>query len=142
MMTLKDNKYTSITLDTTIPALITFIKKPMIGQSFRKEFEDGLMLYAQKSRELDQLGWIINFGKMSAFKADDQDWMHNEWNRTLAKAGLTHLAIVMPESIFGQIAVKRYVAQKAEFTIQLFDKFEEARQWLDKTNKTIWLREA
>jgi hypothetical protein len=141
MMTLRENKYVSTTLDTTIPALVTLVKKPMIGQSFRKELENDLALYTEKSAELDQLGWIINFDKMLAFKADDQEWMQNEWNKKLAKAGLTHLALVLPQSIFGQIGVKRYAAKGATFTIQLFDKHQEAQQWLDKTNKTTWLRE-
>lgn len=141
MMTLRENKYVSTTLDTTIPALVTLVKKPMIGQSFRKELEDDLALYAQKTKELDQLGWIINFDKMLAFKADDQEWMQNEWNKKLAKAGLTHLALVLPESIFGQIGLKRYAAKGANFTIQLFNKHQEAQQWLDKINKMVWLRE-
>lgn len=129
-MILTDNKYVSSMLDKDTPAIISQFNKPIVGQTFRNILSESLDIYIQYKKDFAQLSLMIDFGKMSAFKPEDQVWMQNEWNTRIKKAGLAHLAVIMPDSIFGQLGIKRYLKKETDFIVQLFEKTMDARSWL------------
>ena len=73
--------------------------------------------------------------RMRAIPQDDQDWLLKEWVPRAYKAGLKHMAIVLPKSTLGQMTLhqlakvgpdKRLVSNDGT---SYFETVEEAKRW-------------
>lgn len=132
-----DDKYTYTILDTEIPALVTTSKKALVGKTFRRVMEQTLTTYIEVKKDYPHLFWLADISKMAAYKPEDQQWMQENWNPRLNKAGVTHMALILPENIFGQLGIKKYVKANISFVAQLFDDMEKAKSWLKEMKKEI-----
>lgn len=81
-------------------------------------------------------GIIWDLREAEVITKEDQDWTVNEWQPRAVAAGYRRGAIVIPESIFGQLSVKKVISQvqnlhrEVDLSIQYFSDVNEAYQWM------------
>jgi hypothetical protein len=81
------------------------------------------------------IGWIADSRQLSALTPDDQAWCDDNWNPRAYAAGVRYIGIVIPESIFGKIAVQQYVTNVLHndhytFETRTFSNVSETKEWL------------
>ena len=81
------------------------------GDAFKEGLEKGLELVKAKRATR----WVGDVRKLGPVKLDDQEWVNTNWFPRLLGAGLTHMAIVMPEKAITKMSVGR-IMQKVEGT--------------------------
>ena len=66
--------------------------------------------------------------------AEDLRWTEVEWLPRCLKAGVTHVAVVMPKSLAGHMSIDKMAQRTAvgPVTRRFFGSKEEAREWLSK----------
>ena len=77
-------------------------------------------------------GWVGDVRRMGAIPAEAQRWLQDEFNPRAHAAGLRLVAVVLAETIFGQIATQRYAQQTQEspdgdIAVQYYPTLEEAK---------------
>ena len=75
--------------------------------------------------------------RMKPASQDDQEWLLNDWIPRAGKAGLKHMALVLPKSALGQMTLQRIVegstgSKRLVSTdgSSYFETIEDARKWL------------
>jgi hypothetical protein len=73
--------------------------------------------------------------RMKAIPQEDQDWLLKEWVPRAGKAGLKHMAIVLPKSTLGQMTLQRLAQVGPDKRLvsndgtSYFESVEEAKKW-------------
>jgi hypothetical protein len=73
--------------------------------------------------------------RMKAIPQDDQDWLLKEWVPRAEKAGLKHMAIVLPKSTLGQMTLQRLAQVGPDKRLvsndgtSYFETVDEAKKW-------------
>lgn len=74
--------------------------------------------------------------RMKAIPQDDQEWLIKDWVPRSTKAGLKHLAIVLPKSTLGQMTLQRLAQVGPDKRLvssdgtSYFETIEDAKKWL------------
>lgn len=68
-------------------------------------FENGYKCYTETAQNT---GMVLNAEKLGAVKKSEQDWLKDNWNLQMYKAGLRKLAIINADNIFGEVAINTY----------------------------------
>jgi hypothetical protein len=74
--------------------------------------------------------------RMKAIPQEDQEWLIKDWVPRAAKAGLKHLAIVLPKSALGQMTLQRLAQVGPDKRLvsndgtSYFETVEDAKRWL------------
>lgn len=138
MVLLQDNSV-KVEFDSSVPCIIWTPIEYMEGEKFRDPFSVGINYMETKIKELPNLGWLNDARKLKSVKIDDTKWLNQNVNDRAYKFGAKKVAFVLPENIFGKMAIKLYV----EFTnkrsdnkleIKAFNTIDKARLWLKNTN--------
>lgn len=100
-----------------------FIQSDQIKLGLNK----GLELLTQKGTDR----WLADTRQLKVVKQEDQDWVQEDWFPRALAAGVTRMAYVIPESVLGQLAVKRVMSSVKEVNLETayFDNLAEARLW-------------
>ncbi|MFD1874734.1 hypothetical protein [Hymenobacter bucti] len=100
--------YGAVLIDASVPCIIsqwhTFANK----QEFRTLLEAAMVYFDAHSSQAKPWGWIADSRHMGAIPAEVQQWLHAVFNQRIAKAGLREMSVVVPETIFGKMAVQQY----------------------------------
>lgn len=100
--------YGTVLVDASVPCIIsqwhTFANK----QEFRTLLEAAMAYFDAHSSPIKPWGWIADSRHMGAIPAEVQQWLHVVFNHRITKAGLREMSVVVPETIFGQLAVQQY----------------------------------
>ena len=119
--------YGTVLVDASVPCIIsqwhTFANK----QEFRTLLETAMDYFDAHSTPATPWGWIADSRHMGAIPAEVQQWLHTAFNPRITKAGLREMSVVVPETIFGRLAVQQY-QQNAE---QDNTSYELATQYYD-----------
>ena len=105
-------------------------------QQFRSLMDRALAAYQNESAQHPTpLGWIADCRQLSALTPDDQAWCDSDWNPRAYAAGIRFIGIVIPESIFGKIAVQQYVtnvlhSETHTFQTRTLSSVRETKKWL------------
>ena len=73
--------------------------------------------------------------RMKAISQDDQEWLLKDWVPRAGKAGLRHMAIVLPKSALGQMTLQRLAQAGPDKRLvssdgtSYFETIEEAKRW-------------
>ncbi len=70
-------------------------------------FEKAYQLFTESTQSKPAL--ILNAIKLGAVKKAEQAWLNDHWNKRMFQAGLKHLAIINPDNIFGEVAIRTYL---------------------------------
>lgn len=100
--------YGVVLVDASVPCIIsqwhTFANK----QEFRALLEAAMAYFDAHSSPAKPWGWIADSRRMGAIPAEVQQWLHDVFNQRITKAGLREMSVVVPETIFGKLAVQHY----------------------------------
>jgi hypothetical protein len=118
-----------------IPAIIWKPLKYLSGDSWRIPFVTGMDFMEGKIKSIPNLGWINDTRLLNVVKPDDLMWLNANVNDRAYRFGAKKVAFVLPDSVFGRLAVSFYVdytnkRMDNQFQIQSFKTFEEALKWI------------
>ncbi|OUJ76111.1 hypothetical protein [Hymenobacter crusticola] len=135
-LTLASEPYGAVLFAPEVPCVIiqwhTFANR----QQFRSLMDRALAAYQTEiAQHPAPIGWIADSRQLSALTPDDQAWCETDWNPRAYAAGVRYIGIVIPESIFGKIAVQQYVTNVLHndhytFETRTFSTVSETKKWL------------
>ena len=105
------------------------LHKFFTGQSFKDFFNKGTDVLQQNGA----YKWLSDDRGFSALHPNDREWAFADWSPRTVKAGWKYWAIIMPESILGQLSTRRLIEAYAAagVEVQVFATMDEAIAWLD-----------
>lgn len=132
-MILFKEKYGTIEYDENTPAIVCSFIGFMPSATFRNFLDMGLKFLIEKKQGRDIL-WLSDTKKHQVQGEDDIKWVTENWNPRAHKAGVRHVAFVLPDNIFGESSVNNYKKNTAEkdkdkIQVAMFDSLENAKNW-------------
>ncbi|RYY13358.1 MAG: hypothetical protein EOO36_15975 [Cytophagaceae bacterium] len=118
-----------------VPCLIVAWYSFANSEQFRSLMNRGLELYTAEAQRTRPLGWLADTRGVSAIRVADQEWLEKDWNPRAYAAGIHHVSFVVPETVFGQMAVSNYsnnAVSNATYAItpDQHRTLAEAKDWL------------
>ena len=123
-----DTDFAVVRYDESCDAVIGELTEFTTGEDFREYME--ALIDALETEDTDRM--IADSSDFdSALTEEDQVWSVKDWSPRAQESGLDHMAMVMPESVVAEMSIDQ-VVEMANDTInrELFDDFEEAKQWV------------
>lgn len=138
---LKEN-YGEIIFNEEVPCVIWKPTKFMTSSDFRKLMSSGVDYYVSKKQDIPNLVWLNDSREMKVIGKEDQKWLEEVVNMQAIENGLKYMAFVLPENIFGKIAVKTYINstldnKENDLTIETFSNYDKAVAWLKESAESI-----
>lgn len=105
-------------------------RKYIWGEAFREVLNEGLKVFIREGATK----WLSDDRESSALSKADTDWSMTDWFPRIAAAGWKHWAIVLPQSVMGEMNIRRFINAYSEqgLTVQVFNLPEPALAWLEK----------
>lgn len=132
-MILLKEKYGSLEYDSTVPCITATFNGFMSSEQFRNFLNKGLDFLIEKKRFHDRILWLADTTKHVVQPDKDTKWVADEWNPRALKAGIYHVAFVLPENVFGGISVKKYAETSEKkgdsMVVQMFGDINSAKTW-------------
>jgi hypothetical protein len=104
--------------------------------AYGDEYRTALNKAIQALEEKQSNKFLSDSRRMKAIPQEDQEWLLKDWVPRATKAGLKHLAIVLPKSTLGQMTLqrlaqagpdKRFISNDGT---SYFEMLEDAKRWL------------
>jgi hypothetical protein len=138
-MKLLEEKFGSLEYDATVPAIIARFDGFMSSEQFRDFLNKGLDFLIQKKRNGEPILWLADTSKHVVQPDKDTKWVADDWNPRAIKAGIFHVAFVLPENVFGGMSVKKYVENTDKkgdsMVVQMFGNIDSAKSWFKSLAK-------
>jgi hypothetical protein len=132
-MKLLEEKFGSLEYDATVPAIIARFDGFMSSEQFRDFLNKGLDFLIQKKQAGEHILWLADTSKHVVQPDKDTKWVADDWNPRAIKAGIFHVAFVLPENVFGGMSVKKYVENTDKkgdsIIVQMFGNIDSAKSW-------------
>ncbi len=127
--------YGSLLFAPEVPCLIVQWHGFANSSAFRSLMDRSLALYKAEARRTKALGWLADTRRLGALRSDVQQWMKDDWNLRATAAGIRHVGLVAPETVFGQISVGTYTSNTVTsrayaLTPRQHHTLEAAKTWL------------
>lgn len=76
--------------------------------------------------------WLSDERRNGALANDDMEWGRDNWRPRAVAAGFRYWALVLPESVPGQMRARFIVeaSRQAPLTVEIFEDPDSAREWL------------
>jgi hypothetical protein len=137
-MKLFEEKYGVLEYDSTVPCITASFIGFMSSEQFRSFLNKGLDYLIEKKKEHDKILWLADTRKHVVQPDKDTKWVADEWNPRALKAGIYHVAFVLPENVFGGASVKKYAEnneqKKDKMVVQMFGDIDSAKNWFRDLN--------
>jgi hypothetical protein len=119
-----------------VPCIIWKPLKFLSGDTWRKPFEKGMDFMEEKIKSIPNLGWINDARLLKVVKPEDLMWLNSNVNDRAYNFGATKVAFVLPDNVFGKVAVKFYAdftnkRTDNRFQIKAFGSLDEAQKWIN-----------
>lgn len=127
-MVYNEMPFITIEWDEAISVVIMNWRSSAKGEDFKTALNTGLNLIKEKKSKR----WLANMQKMGAVGAAEQEWSSNDWFPRALAAGITYMALVIPESAISEMTVEN-IMSKVEGTnlvTHYFSDVSEAKKWL------------
>jgi hypothetical protein len=138
-MKLLEEKFGSLEYDATVPAIIARFDGFMSSEQFRDFLNKGLDFLIQKKQNGEHILWLADTSKHVVQPDKDTKWVADDWNPRAIKAGIFHVAFVLPENVFGGMSVKKYVENTDKkgdnMIVQMFGNIDSAKSWFKSLAK-------
>ena len=138
-MKLLEEKFGSLEYDATVPAIIARFDGFMSSEQFRDFLNKGLDFLIQKKQNGEAILWLADTSKHVVQPDKDTKWVADDWNPRAIKAGIFHVAFVLPENVFGGMSVKKYVENTDKkgdnMVVQMFGNIDSAKSWFKSLAK-------
>ena len=124
-----------VEFDSSTPAVIWRPTEFMSSEEFRKPFEIGIDFYIDNFQKIPGLGWLNDTRLLKPVKPDDVYWLDKHVNDRVYSLGSQRIAFVLPESVFGKMAIKMYInftkLQRSQvMSVEAFETLGEAKLWI------------
>jgi hypothetical protein len=144
-MIIYENESVVVKFDSSVPCVIWTPLEFMKGDDWRIPFTKGVDFLQQKIKTCPEITWLNDTRKLKTVSIEDLKWLNPNVNDRCFQYGLHKVAFVLPENIFGKMAVKFYVEftnmrSDNKFQIKAFGKYEDAEKWL-KSNVDAEVKE-
>ena len=99
------------------------------GKAFRDAMDKGVEVFQKYGAQK----WLSDDRDVTTLSQEDLEWGDKDWFPRVAKSGWKYWAIVMPEKVLGQLAIKKLADRYSARGVQtrVFGSPEEAKQWLE-----------
>ncbi|MBT33436.1 MAG: hypothetical protein CMO01_27555 [Thalassobius sp.] len=130
-----------IEYDEATPCVIAKFTGFMPSEDFRVFLLQGLdFLVNEMNKTGKEILWLADTRSHSVQSAEDTKWVSQEWNPKAFKNGLRHVAFVLPEKIFGQMAINNYAkendqSKENQMKIKMFNSPLKAKNWFKEIKK-------
>jgi hypothetical protein len=123
-----DEPFLRVRWDETLSCVVMEWKRFVEGEDFRRGLNTGLKLVQEKHATR----WLADLRQIGVIAPEDQEWSNVDWFPRAVVAGLTRMAIVIPENIIAKWSVDRIMnrVHNTNLTVHHFDNVEQARVWL------------
>lgn len=130
-MTLFENEYYKLALDTKTPCLEWIGKQFMPSAEFRESEVKSVEFYKKYKPKYPKLEYFVDSRDIGPISPKDTEWIIKEILPEMLKDGLRKEAFVVPKTAVGKIVVKNYVSN-AGITVEMdiFETVDEAKKWL------------
>jgi len=134
-MTIFENSKVSVKFDSTVPCIVWTPIEYMAGEEWRTPFVKGVDFLAEKIKTTPNLTWLNDTRKLTSVGLEDLNWLNKNVNDRCLQYGLKKVVFVLPENIFGKMAVKFYAKftnsrTDNKFQIKAFRSYDDAVNWL------------
>jgi len=137
-MKLFNEKYGTLEYDSSVPCIVATFNGFMSSEQFRHFLNLGLDLLIEKKKEHDKILWLADTSKHVVQPDKDTQWVATDWNPRALKAGINHVAFVLPDNVFGNMSVKKYsesTEKKGDnMVVQMFGDLNTAKNWFRNLN--------
>ena len=134
-MIIHQDESSIVEYDEAVPCMLWTPVHYMSGDKFRLPFVKGMDFMEKKIKTVPDLGWLNDARKLKTVKIDDLRWLNTNVNDRAYNFGAKKVAFVLPENIFGKMAVKFYV----EFTTKRMDNKFQIKAFLEPGDARAWL---
>lgn len=120
-------------VDSSIPCIVHEWDGYIKSADFRRHMLNLQEIAAQQRPLYPKLSILADTRALGIISRADLDWVVQEINPAYVAMGVTHAAFVMPQDIFGNSSLQRYVVQSTkhgDFITQIFADIAAARTWL------------
>jgi hypothetical protein len=135
-MKLYEEKFGTLDYDPTVPCITASFNGFMSSEQFRTLLNKGLDAMIEKKKTHDKILWLADTSKHVVQPDVDTKWVADDWNPRALKAGIRHVAFVLPENVFGNASVKRYAdnndKKSDKMVVQMFGDIKSAKDWFRK----------
>lgn len=134
-MLIYGNSSVTVTYDDSVPCIVWTPLQFMKNEDWRTPFVKGLEFLAGKIKTTPNITWLNDTRKLKMVTIEDLNWLNKNVNDPCFKLGLRKVAFVLPENVFGKMAVKFYVEYTNKrsdnlFQIKAFQEYTDAEAWL------------
>ena len=137
-MKLFEEKYGTLEYDPLVPCITATFNGFMNSEQFRHFLNLGLEHLIEKRKNHKQILWLADTSKHVVQPDKDTKWVADEWNPRALKAGIHHVAFVLPENVFGNMSVKKYADNSQKngdsMVVQMFGDIRSAKNWFKNLN--------
>ena len=131
---LLDEKYGMLEYDPSVPAIVASFNGFMNSDQFKSFLNKGLDHLVDKKKVHGRILWLADTRKHVVQPEKDTTWVAEDWNPRALKAGIRHVAFVLPENAFGGAAVKNYAnknekVEENKMTVEMFHHVDAAKDW-------------
>ena len=141
-MKLLQEKFGTLEYDATVPCIIASFNGFMSSEQFRSFLNKGLDALIEKKKNHDKILWLADTSKHVVQPDSDTKWVADDWNPRALKAGIRHVAFVLPENVFGNASVKKYAdnndKNEQRMVVQMFGDINTAKQWFKNVTKPAY----
>lgn len=108
--------------------LVKTIKSFIRDQELRDFFNAG---YEQVKKQNGKK-WLSNNANLIVYKADDIDWINEDWLPRMLKAGWKYWAVIEPTKATGNVSMMSFLEfyKKQGITLKIFHTMEDAVAWI------------
>lgn len=135
-MKLLQEKFGTLEYDPSVPCITASFIGFMSSEQFRTFLNKGLDALVEKKKNHGTILWLADTSKHVVQPDSDTKWVADEWNPRALKAGIQHVAFVLPENVFGNASVKRYAEnndkKSDKMVVQMFGDVNSAKEWFRK----------
>ncbi|HEY9004827.1 hypothetical protein [Ohtaekwangia sp.] len=132
-MKLFEEKYGTLEYDASVPCITATFNGFMNSDQFRFFLNKGLDYLIEKKQDHDKILWLADTSKHVVQPDKDTKWVADEWNPRALKAGIYHVAFVLPDNVFGNMSVKKYADNSEKkgdnMVVQMFGDLKTAKDW-------------
>jgi hypothetical protein len=138
-MKLLQEKYGTLEYDASVPCITATFNGFMSSEQFRNFLNKGLQYLIEKKKEHGRILWLADTSKHVVQPDSDTKWVADDWNPRALKAGIRHVAFVLPENVFGNASVKKYAdnndKKDEKMVVQMFGDMNTAKEWFRKLHR-------
>ena len=135
-MVLYETNAGNLIFDAGTPAVIATFTNFMSSKQFQAFMKTGLTHLESKLKSHKNVLWLADTSAHKIQHQSDTEWVATTWTPQAVKAGLTHIAFVIPENFFAHLSVQNYTESASSqkgVTIKMFGNIEKAKQWYMKS---------